>query len=75
MSEELKPCPFCGGVAIPAEYKAGYGVIQCAGCGIMTDTGKPRTYEELVKAWNRRDGNGEGNRAFYNRVCGGVCDD
>lgn len=78
MSEELKPCPFCGGRAeiksLIHEILLVYVVrVICDNCGAQAREFKTR--EMAAEAWNRRDGNGEGNRAFYNRVCDGVCDD
>ena len=62
MSDELKPCPFCGSMAtihcdIPRFHAYGYGVgcsnPNCAaysGYGMMTC----ETKEEAIDAWNRR---------------------
>lgn len=52
MSEELKPCPFCGSydVVVDEAYASGYA--RCCGCGAegrMCDS-----YGEAVSAWNRR---------------------
>lgn len=54
MSEELKPCPFCGGKAelkhwrwIGNEYR-----IECLKC--ETKTQISNDYNMLVKTWNRR---------------------
>lgn len=54
MSEQLKPCPFCGGKAVRdcTEYKHGatYSVL-CEECGVEVT----RFAEiEAIKAWNRR---------------------
>ena len=55
MSDELKPCPFCGG---EATVESGYSrqneyiYIQCCTCLIETQpAGDPRT---AIAAWNRR---------------------
>ena len=61
MSEELKPCPFCGGEA-KAFYDDAGGVyeVQCQECGaepyIGSRSGAPgrRTLGDVIKAWNRR---------------------
>ena len=46
MTDELKPCPFCGG---EAEYKIAYGVT-CHTCGAK----KPSMYADAPEAWNTR---------------------
>ena len=61
MTDELLPCPFCGGEA--DEYEGDYGNgIYCLKCGAMV--GEPIhldyqiaervTYEQAATAWNRR---------------------
>lgn len=63
MTEELKPCPFCGG---PAErdfsFEGGwYAAIKCGGCNTLM-IGKNVTsfpdenlaHDELVLRWNKR---------------------
>lgn len=63
MSEELKPCPFCGGKAIyydlgsPDEF-VDWGV-KCIECCITVicpgeEPGCIATKDEAIKAWNRR---------------------
>ena len=54
MSEELKPCPFCGSGSLKIRYKitdrAFYIECQnCGGCGSIDGDLK-----EAIKAWNRR---------------------
>lgn len=49
MSEELKPCPFCGGEAVIFKY---YWQVRCEEC--MAETSIFETREEAIKAWNRR---------------------
>lgn len=51
MTNELKPCPFCGG---EADFSPARAKIECQGdwcnavmCGVQGD-------EELIKAWNTR---------------------
>lgn len=57
MSEELKPCPFCGTTEglYPSHHWPGTGkpyAIDCIGCG-MDFT--PREGMDVVSSWNRRD--------------------
>ncbi len=48
--ENLKPCPFCGGVAeIRTDGRTGW--VKCVSCGMTTWSGG---YDEVVAAWNRR---------------------
>ncbi len=56
MSEELKPCPFCGG---KAEASSGPGTtfcsVHCFDCGVAMDAIKPAHYlPRVIAAWNRR---------------------
>ena len=58
MSEELKPCPFCGGEAYTEGDKSklqdgfGFWYVSCKNnCGV---SGYFRTKEDAIKAWNRR---------------------
>ena len=46
MSEELKPCPFCGGSNITEE--ASFSVVFCADCG-----GEARAQIEVYGTWVR----------------------
>ena len=55
MSDELKPCPFCGGDAVLYEDRYQYqesAWIRCTRCGIHTQTliGK----NEVIQQWNTR---------------------
>ena len=62
MSEELKPCPFCGNTNVygykeilPSDDNPQYQVIcdwYYGGCG--SSSGYWDSMEECVKAWNRR---------------------
>lgn len=56
MSEELKPCPFCGGKAqkapIAAEWWTTYWGVQCANCGC--ESPGYIDYNKAVEVWNRR---------------------
>lgn len=74
MSEELKPCPFCGGKAIIKAVDKNYGFTiwcQCKECYARTDGYCPNTDNEdktidsiesckvrAVERWNRRAKNG-----------------
>ncbi len=54
MSEEIKPCPFCGGKAEMILHSNWYGYIECCNdeclaCGPMGDTEK-----EAIQNWNQR---------------------
>ena len=57
MSEELKPCPFCGGAGILEQYRVrGTYFVECTGqdkgCAVITDTFADA--DEAVHAWNTR---------------------
>ncbi len=65
MSEELKPCPFCGGTAFvgetimqdePSESQIWGGssryYIMCSNCHIATDAF--HAMEKAIKSWIRR---------------------
>lgn len=57
MSEELKPCPFCGGKAMYHEFKGIYITfysVRCK-CG-ASRTGK--TKDNTIMLWNRRVSDG-----------------
>lgn len=59
MSDELKPCPFCGGSEIYAEeYEHHPGAVRwrvfCAGCMAGVDTGTRQSMGQAVQDWNRR---------------------
>ena len=61
MSEELKPCPFCGGEAIMKEIDAPWIYIACHNCmkqiSFMVQAQDDKETEKLaIKAWNTRVG-------------------
>ena len=52
MSEELKPCPFCGGLAVVCKFDFELYAATCVSCG---SRGKYASSEpEAVEHWNRR---------------------
>jgi Lar family restriction alleviation protein len=54
-SEELKPCPFCGGIAKLGHYEGGkydtYYLVMCINCFSRT---VGDSENEAVNTWNRR---------------------
>ena len=65
MTEELKPCPFCGAKAIHGSHKKGSpGAwendedhwIFCASDDCLAHVGMCETKDEAIAAWNRRAG-------------------
>ncbi len=55
MSEELKPCPFCGGKAILDSHgRYVYCTNQHSNCDIRPHTKFYDTPDEAVQAWNKR---------------------
>lgn len=52
--QKLKPCPFCGGIAIVDMDEDWYWEWKafCTKCGC--DLGYFKTKEEAIKAWNKR---------------------
>ena len=55
MTEELKPCPFCGGEAEVSEIA--WNVIQCTACTcqlIVLPIPDGATEEYAIEAWNTR---------------------
>lgn len=54
-SEELKPCPFCGGKAELIYYRAnGKTTVSCCVGGCMANISFCPTTEAAIKKWNRR---------------------
>ena len=56
MSDELKPCPFCGGEAKMNRVGNGVYEIVCSnnGCRVQPETPRVGDETEAVKAWNTR---------------------
>ena len=52
MTDELKPCPFCGGTANIAKGRIEFWAY-CPNCGARTEFYE--TEQEAVVAWNRRN--------------------
>ena len=52
MTEELKPCPFCGGEAEVRMFTATLIFVQCKNC--LAGSTAFSTDEEAVTAWNKR---------------------
>ena len=56
-TDELKPCPFCGGEAMPVKQIEGrYAIarysVSCNGCGLVAFY--EATEAEAIAAWNTR---------------------
>lgn len=57
MSEELKPCPFCGGRAEFDSDDSDWNWIECKSCSASTTALQHGEYDarnDLAKAWNTR---------------------
>lgn len=59
MSDELKPCPFCGGEALAFRCEeSGTFDVQCQQCGaipfIGSRTSERKTMADVIAAWNAR---------------------
>ena len=52
--EELKPCPFCGGVAVFNEDKFKHGTVYSVYCDVCCAEIAGLKKQEVVKVWNRR---------------------
>ena len=50
---ELKSCPFCGGIAEVTLFLGNY-LVACKCCPGATFPCKDMTKEEVIEAWNRR---------------------
>lgn len=67
MSEELKPCPFCGGKATLEDYplltfnfngepRMDHLAVYCRACKINGQyTTKERSINEIIDHWNTRE--------------------
>lgn len=55
MTEELKPCPFCGGVAYIADSNEvlGFFVVKCLDCPARFSQ-HFESMKEAAEMWNRR---------------------
>jgi len=62
-TNELLPCPFCGGEATLGDYfqeasdlgnDESWWLAQCDHCGIALPNTDSPTKEEAIKAWNTR---------------------
>lgn len=56
MSDELRPCPFCGGEAEFETYGGTACAVTCRKCRCGTPTVRLNDGERAVEAWNRRAG-------------------
>lgn len=63
MRFKLDACPFCGGEAKMNRYKSAW-TVECRTCGatiwrsicLDDDPDSLDTQDEVIEAWNRRDG-------------------
>ena len=55
MTEELKPCPFCGSDNVHLSHWTGQAYVYCANCMVRTEVYLHGSCEEkAIEAWNRR---------------------
>lgn len=52
MSNNLKPCPFCGGKAIVTEIPINSYITVCTNCS--SNMAIYRSKQEAIEAWNNR---------------------
>jgi len=63
MTDELKPCPFCGGEATLQRWWVGFNTrryinrVQCKKC--RCNSGDWFQKPKAIQAWNRREGGQE----------------
>lgn len=62
MSEELKPCPFCGGKNMRI-WNTSRPWVSCDDC--LANTAYGETKEEAIEQWNRRADKLEGQPTAY----------
>lgn len=69
MSENIKPCPFCGSLNVDVFYAFGepstdknFMDVECINCGAQGGLGEGE--EKAIAAWNRR----AGNEAVYSEI-------
>lgn len=62
MSEELKPCPFCGGKNMRI-WNTSTPWVSCDDC--LANTAYGETKEEAIEQWNRRANKLEGQPTAY----------
>lgn len=55
MSKDLKPCPFCGGVAMISKDMIGDYRVECYHC--FAHTFYEDSEEKAIEEWNRRADN------------------
>ena len=51
-TDELKPCPFCGGENLASNWHSPF--IICNDCGAFGPGNADSTHEQAVEAWNTR---------------------
>lgn len=55
MTQELKPCPFCGGKAETIENAVGTLFwVYCRSCGARSDSYTTEYRQKAIDAWNTR---------------------
>lgn len=51
--EQLKPCPFCGGMAEMLNYSENEWLVHCTVCQGMVERWR-ETEQEAIEQWNSR---------------------
>lgn len=55
MTDELRPCPFCGGPAVVHEYNGGFASIGCGGqCDFKPSAFGFPSVDSAIEVWNTR---------------------